>query len=162
MANLNVGMGEIKVSKSPGDVILAPGLGSCIGLLLYDDKNKVAGMAHVVLPDSNSARKGPALPGKFADTALPELISQMEKLGATKNNLKAKIVGGAQMFTIDKGSNVLNIGTRNTLAVKAALSKEKIKLIDLDTGGSRGRTFKVEVATGNAFVKSIGQDEKSI
>ncbi len=159
MANINVGMGEIKISKAPGAVLAAPGLGSCIGLILYDQKSKIAGMAHVVLPDSTTTKKEIKMLGKYADTAIPELLRQLTKAGASKSGLKIVIAGGAQMFAIEKGSNVLNIGTRNNIAVKSALTKAGLKLNAFDTGGNKGRTLRVEVSTGNIYVRSIGQPE---
>lgn len=159
MTNINVGMSEICVSKVPGTTIIAPGLGSCIGLIMYDPNVKVAGMAHIVLPDSKSNREEKFNPGKFADTAVPELLSKVLELGASKHNLIVKISGGAQMFNLGKGTNVLNIGLRNTIAVKAALNKEGLVLKAFDTGGNRGRTVKILTTTGTVYVRCIGQDE---
>lgn len=156
---INVGMGELQVSKHNGTSLVAPGLGSCIGLIMYDPKAKVAGMVHVVLPDSANAGVSNSLPGKYADTAVPELIEKMIKQGASKSNLWVKIAGGAQMFNLEKGGNVLNIGVRNTIAVKAALNKENLSLKSSDTGGNKGRTLKIEIATGKVYVRSIGQQE---
>lgn len=90
-----VGMGELQVSKDPHAVLTCLGLGSCIGFSSYDPVVKVAGMVHIVLPDS--AGKTGVLPGKFADTALPGLIVEMEKLGADKRRFLVKISGAAQM-----------------------------------------------------------------
>ena len=87
MTNINVGMGEIQVSNSSGTTITAPGLGSCIGLTMYDPNAIVAGMVHVVLPDSTASTKEINLLGKYADTAVPELLAQMIKIGAVKRNL---------------------------------------------------------------------------
>mgnify|MGYP001306451464 CR=1 FL=1 len=159
MVNINVGMGEIKLSKTPGTYLVAPGLGSCIGLIMYDPKISLAGMVHVVLPDSSATTKEIYSQGKYADLAIPELLKRMINEGANKNNLVVTMAGGAQMFTLEKGSNVLNIGMRNAVAVKAALNKEGLKISASDTGGNKGRTLKIEVSTGIVYVKSIGQAE---
>lgn len=158
MTIINVGMSEIQVSKSPGTTLVAPGLGSCIGLTMYDPINKVAGMVHVVLPDS-TITKTPPLPGKYADIAIPKILEQMVQAGAKKEKLIVKIAGGAQMFNLQQGGNILNIGVRNAIAVKAALSKEGLILSTADTGGNKGRTLKLDVSTGKVFVKVIGQQE---
>jgi chemotaxis protein CheD len=155
---LNVGMGEIHTSKIPGTTITAPGLGSCIALIMYDPNIKAAGMAHVVLPDSTSAKHN-SMPGKYADTAVPELLNSMISLGAKKNNLIIKATGGAQMFNLEKGSNILNIGMRNIVAIKALLSQMGLTIKAADTGGNRGRTVKIDVATGYVTVKILGQEE---
>jgi len=97
--------------------------------------------------------------GKYADIAVPNLLDQMYRLGARKNNIVTKIAGGAQMFSFEKGSNVLNIGLRNTIAVKSALNKEGLSIQASNTGGTKGRTVQIDVLTGNAYVKIIGQQE---
>ena len=159
MTTINVGMGEIQVSKTPGTLLTAPGLGSCIGVIMYDPKFKIAGMVHVVLPDSTNSTKELTAPGKYADTAIPELLNNIIKLGAVKSNLVIKISGGAQMFNLEKGGNILNIGMRNNIAVKAALNKEGLNLKAADVGGNKGRTVKLEVSTGRVSVRIIGQEE---
>jgi len=160
MSNIiNVGMSQMEVSSKQGTVLAAPSLGSCIGLALYDPVAKVAGMAHIVLPDSTKILKPNETVGKYADTAVPEILKRMISMGANKNKLIIKIAGGAQMFTLQQGSNVLNIGFRNAIAVKAALTKEGLNIKKTETGGNKGRTFKLDVQTGLFSVKIIGQDE---
>lgn len=159
MSNINVGMGEIQISKTAGTSLIAPGLGSCIGIVMYDPINKVAGMAHVVLPDSKSNSKPILLPGKFADTAVPELYKQVLKLGASEKNLIVKIAGGAQMFNLGASTNVLNIGMRNTIAVKAAIATSGFTVRNSDTGGNKGRTFRFDIETCKTYVKIIGVNE---
>ncbi|MDD3013364.1 MAG: chemotaxis protein CheD [Candidatus Gastranaerophilales bacterium] len=160
MNNINVGMGEMQVSRSKSAILVAPGLGSCIGVIMYDYISNIGGMVHVVLPDSTTASKqGNTMLGKYADTAIPTLLDSMIKLGAAKCNIVVKMVGGAQMFNLEKGGNVLNIGIRNTIAVKAALSKENLIIKACDTGGNKGRTCKVDISTGKVYVRSIGQQE---
>jgi len=156
---INIGMSQIEVSSKPGTVLTAPSLGSCIGLAIYDPDSKVGGMAHIVLPDSAKILKPTEHQGKYADTAVPEMLKKMFSMGANKNKLVIKMAGGAQMFNLQKGANVLNIGLRNTIAVKAALSKEGLTLLKSDTGGNKGRTFKLDVQTGSFSVKIIGQEE---
>lgn len=160
MANIiNIGMSQMEVSSKAGTILVAPSLGSCIGLGFFDPYSKVGGMAHIVLPDSSKILKPNETVGKYADTAVPELLKKMLGLGADKNRIIVKIAGGAQMFNTQEGANVLNIGLRNAVSVKAALSKEGLSLIKADTGGNKGRTFKLDVQTGDFTVKLIGQDE---
>lgn len=160
MSNLiNIGMSQLEVSSKAGTVLAAPSLGSCIGLGLYDPISKIGGMAHIVLPDSAKVLRENEQKGKYADTAVPEILAKMISMGANKNKLIIKIAGGAQMFNLQNGANVLNIGLRNTLAVKTALSKEGLSITKSDTGGNKGRTFKLDVQTGIFSVKIIGQNE---
>lgn len=160
--SINVGMGETKLSKLASEQLVAPGLGSCIGLTMYDPEKKIAGMAHIVLPDSNLASGEITLAGKYADTGIPDLLENMLKLGASKDKIITAISGGAQMFNIEKGSNILNVGMRNTIAVKAFLAEARLPLKAEDTGGNKGRTMRIEVATGTVYVRSIGSQETII
>ncbi len=156
---INVGMSQMEISSKPGTVLAAPSLGSCIGLGIYDPVIKLGGMVHVVLPDSGKIERDEEKPGKYADTAIPEMLKKMISMGAVKSRLIVKMAGGAQMFNIQQGSNILNIGMRNTIAVKAVLSKEGLEIKKADTGGNKGRTFKLDVVTGLFSVKLIGQEE---
>lgn len=152
-------MSQIEVSSKAGTVLVAPSLGSCIGLAFYDPDSKIAAMAHIVLPDSAKVVKENESLGKYADTAVPEMLNKIISMGAKKNRLIVKMAGGAQMFNLQKGANILNIGLRNAVAVKAALSKEGLSVTKADTGGNKGRTFKLDVQSGYFSVKIIGQEE---
>jgi chemotaxis protein CheD len=153
-AEIAVRMGEIAVSANPGDVLVSLGLGSCIGLALVDQRRGVAGLAHIMLPEA-LAGGGPA--GKFADLAVPELVSRTVALGTSRPMLKAVLVGGAQMFALG-GSGAMDIGVRNDTAVRAALAKERIPVVAAETGGSKGRTIRV-VPGGVVLSKEAGGAE---
>jgi chemotaxis protein CheD len=158
MAELMARMAEIAVSKHEADVLVALGLGSCIGLALLDRSSPVAGLAHVVLPES---REGTTAPGKFADTAVPELLRQMAALGAAKSRLQAVLVGGAQMFATG-ASGSLDIGRRNEQAVRSALAIAGIAVTVAVTGGSSGRTMRVHLESGLVTCKAAGSPEEPI
>src|SRR5581483_7638577 len=143
---LMVGMAEVKVTRSPEDVLIALGLGSCIGVCAYDAQARVAGLAHVVLP--NSAGHEPS-PGKFADTAIPLLLQEMIKLGAVVERIRVALAGGAQLFASGGQGTRLEIGSRNAAAVQAELSKRNLCILAADLGGSVG-------------VKTIGQGEREL
>lgn len=146
----SVRMGEIAVTSSVGEELVALGLGSCIGLTLIDRANGVAGLAHVVLPES---RAGATEPGKFADLAVPELIARLRRAGATEARLEAVLAGGAKMFEL--GSE-LDIGARNEAAVRSALTQARISVVAAATGGNRGRTVKVMPSEGTVTVREAG------
>jgi chemotaxis protein CheD len=137
----NVRMGEFAVSSTAGDELVAIGLGSCIGLALVDREAGVAGLAHVVLPESQG-KPGPA--AKFADLAIPDLITRLVEAGAERRRLQAVMIGGARMFTVGAS---LDIGARNSEAVRDALVKERIKIHAEEIGGNRGRTARVILGT---------------
>ena len=157
---IKVGMGDLKVCKCPG-VLTTLGLGSCVGVALYDPVTKVSGLLHCMLPDSTQF-KNAANVAKYADSGLIELVSQMEKLGANKTRLVAKIAGGAQMFATSSNNENLKVGQRNVMAVKMKLSEMHIKLLAEDTGLNFGRTVEFYSETGKYKIKAVGKPEKLI
>lgn len=153
-AGSSVGIGQIAASDVGGGVIAALGLGSCIGVVLTDVRAGIAGMAHVMLPQSSPTSSGS--PGKFADTAVPALLEVVLRLGADRARLLATIAGGAQMFGAGSGASLLNIGGRNDTAVRDALDAHGIRLRGADVGGNIGRTMQVAVSTGVVTVRAVG------
>ncbi len=157
---IRVGIADLNIGRSP-DVIVTLGLGSCVGVALYDKVAKIGGLAHVMLPDSKQARSGQN-PAKFADTAIPLLIEKMERAGASRSRMVAKIAGGAQMFSFSDKNLQLNIGKRNVEAVKAVLAEEKIPLVAEDTGGSYGRSVELHTDSGKFVVRTVGHGIKEL
>jgi chemotaxis protein CheD len=154
LTEITVRMGEIAVSASAAEVLLSIGLGSCIGLALIDQRRGIAGLAHVALPESIGAG---GLPGKFADTAVPELVARTVALGTARTSLEAVLVGGAQMFAVG-GGNALEIGARNEAAVRGRLAAEGIPVVAAETRGAKGRTIRV-FPGGGVMVKEAGGRE---
>lgn len=157
---IRIGIGDLRVAKSP-DKLTTVGLGSCIGIAIFDKGNKIGGLAHIMLPDSSKFNKI-TNELKFADIAIPILIKKMKELGANERSLRAKIAGGASMFSFtDKNMN-MDIGDRNAEAVKATLKKFKIPIDGEDLGGNKGRTVTLDTSNGAFYVKTIGQGLKEI
>ena len=161
MADLiRVGMADYKVGQAPSTII-SYGLGSCIGISLYDPQAKVGGLLHIMLPDSTQARPTDN-PAKFADTGLPLMLKDVLALGASRAKLAAKIAGGAQMFAFANATDIMRVGVRNAEAAKKILRELNIRLIAEDTGGSYGRTVSIDMETGVYKVKTIDKGEKEI
>lgn len=157
---VKVGMADYKTARNP-DSLISYGLGSCVGIALYDAVNKIGGLAHIMLPDSTQARNAEN-PAKFANTALPLVLGEMIKMGAVRSRVTAKIAGGAQMFTFANATDVMRVGERNVEAVRGLLKKMDIKLIADDTGGNYGRTVELKLDTGIYRVRTIAQGEKEL
>lgn len=157
---IKVGIAQWKVAKAPYRLITL-GLGSCVGIALYDSVSRVGGLAHIMLPDS---RQFPSQqnPAKFADSALPALVEEMVRWGANRQRLVAKLAGGAQMFNFNQGGSLLNIGQRNVVAVKETLKELGIRVVGEDTGGSVGRTMILNTENGEVYIRTIGQPVKTI
>ena len=136
---IKVGMADSKTCKSP-EVLTTLGLGSCVGVAIYDPVSKISGLLHCMLPDSTQFRNN-SNTAKYADSGIDELISQMVKLGANRARLVAKIAGGAQMFAMKTNNDTLRVGERNVEAVKKKLSELNIRLLAEDCGLNYGRTI---------------------
>ena len=157
---IKVGMADLKVCKSP-DALTTLGLGSCVGVALYDPVTKVSGLLHLMLPDSTQIRNNSNI-AKFADTGIDELIKQMIQIGALQSRIVAKIAGGAQMFAMNSRSDMMRVGERNAEAAKANLKRYGIKLLAEDTGLNYGRTVEFYSETGDFLIKSVGKGIKTI
>lgn len=153
-AEIKVGIADLNLVLDPG-TIMTIGLGSCIGIGLYDKTLKVAGLAHIMLPDSTQFKNN-TNPMKFADLAIPMLIEKMEKQGCKKRNIIAKIAGGASMFNFSDKSIISDIGKRNGDAVKKALKDEAIPIVAEEIGGNKGRTMILQANDGRVILKVVG------
>jgi chemotaxis protein CheD len=154
-------MADLVVSKHPANLVTL-GLGSCIGLVIYDQLSKSAGMVHIMLPDSREVKNIPK-PGKFADTAVPLLLDELFKLGVNKSQLRAKMAGGAQMFSIPgKDNAIFSVGTRNVEATMKMLANTGVRLVASDTGGNKGRSVEFSTETMKLVVKTLGSGTKEL
>ena len=157
---IKVGMADWKIARS-GDVLKTTGLGSCVGLTLYDNAARIAGMAHIMLPSSEIAREERFNRAKYADTALPDMLEAMIAAGASLRRLVAKLAGGAQMFAF-AGQDTMRIGPRNVETCKAMLAELDIPLVAEDTGSNYGRTIELDSATGILTIRSIQYGTKEL
>lgn len=161
MADLiKVGMADFKVSRSPATII-SYGLGSCIGVSLYDPQTKIGGLLHIMLPDSKQSRATDN-PAKFADTGIPLMLDEVLKMGASRSRLVAKMAGGAQMFAFANATDVMRVGSRNVASSKEILQKLGIRLVGEDTGANYGRTVQIDLTNGVYTVKTIDKGNKTI
>jgi len=137
------------------------GLGSCVGIALRDPVTKIGGLAHIMLPDSKAIRNAGQNVAKFADTGIEELVIQMEKLGAKRSRMVAKIAGGAAMFSTNQ-SDMVQVGRRNVEATEAKLQELKIPILAKDTGANYGRTVTFFPETGDFRIRAVGKSETVI
>jgi len=152
---IRVGISDYKISKSP-DKLITLGLGSCVGIAIYDRSSKVGGLSHIMLPDSASFSRD-IKAEKFADLAIPKMIEEMIK-GKNTRNLIAKIAGGASMFNFpDKKLNT-NIGERNVIAVEQKLKELGIPILASHTGGKMGRTMIVNLDTFDISIRTANRE----
>ena len=145
----NVGMGQISLGQAP--TRLGSVLGSCVGVAIFHPRKPIGVLAHVVLPDSVGHQ---GLPGKFADTAIPLMISELQAAGAQQNGLVAKITGGACMFG---GKGPMQIGKANIEAVESVLAVAGIPILARDVGGDKGRRIELDCENGDLRVEVVGK-----
>lgn len=157
---VRVGIADMNIVKDP-DTIRTSGLGSCVGVVLYDERRKVAGMVHVMLPDSSLGKGDSINVAKFADTGIYSLMEHLKTEGVRPMSLKAKIAGGSQMFQFGS-SDTVRIGPRNVEAVKKELARLSIPLLAEDTGGKSGRTIEFDPATSVLHVRTVNAGTKEM
>ncbi len=155
---IKVGIADMKTALSPYSIVTT-GLGSCVGVCIWDAGTRIGGMVHVMLPESSLGTTS-MNKAKYADTGINLLVEEILKIGGVKVRLTAKIAGGAQMFSFPGSNSVMRIGERNVEAVKLTLEQLRIKIIAEDTGGNFGRTIEFFTANGLLHVKTISRGEK--
>lgn len=141
-----------------GGALATLGLGSCVAVVLSDAEAGVGGMAHVLLPEPSLARDA-SNPAKFAMTAVPLLVDEIRAAGGDPGRLRARMAGGASMFTSLMGPGSLNMGERNVRAVREALKRAGIPLDGEAVGGDHGRSVRYEVDDDRVTVSSVGRED---
>lgn len=154
---LIVGVSDMKVSSDPEATLITYSLGSCIGVSIYDPVVRVGGLLHYMLPESDiDAEKAKRNPFMFADTGIPALFKATYALGAKKQRMKVIIAGGAQVLD-QKG--FFNIGKRNHMALRKLFFKNNVMINHEDIGGNVNRTVRLEIKTGDTYIKTSGKGE---
>lgn len=155
-AIVSVAIGRWAIATAPTKIRTL--LGSCVGVVLYDRAAKVGGLAHIVLPSAHGAIDHP---GKYAETAIPGLIADLDRILAVKARprLVAKLVGGANMFQVDpviQHNSGLNIGRKNQEAIEHILISLTIPVIARDVGGTTGRRLTLDTSSGIVTIRIPG------
>ena len=149
---VTVGIGGLEVSAEPTAVLITHGLGSCIAVIAYDPRRKVGGMLHFQLPTSSlSPERAQMSPGTFADTGIPLLFERMYVLGSRKGDIVVKAAGGGN-FHNDNGT--FDIGKRNHTMMRKIFWKAQVLVAAEDVGGSRSRTARLFLDTGQVTIQS--------
>ncbi|MBC8318401.1 MAG: chemotaxis protein CheD [Desulfobulbaceae bacterium] len=152
-----VGISDMKVSNTPGEVLITYSLGSCIGLVIWDPQVKVGGLLHYMLPESKLDKdRAQKRPHMFGDTGIPALFKAAYELGAVKSRLIVTAVGGSQLLDT---AGVFNIGKRNYAIMKKLFERNKVAVAREDIGGTVNRTISLDVKTGRILLKVSGKGE---
>lgn len=156
----SVGLGEYSVSHDPTDVLIAFGLGSCLGIGMYDPVAHVGGLIHVVLPEQKAGNDPNS--AKFVDTGIPILLEKLVAQGADKNRLIIRMAGGANMLVSPGLSGTFDIGTRNISKAHEVFKQMNLKLQKEEVGGQVGRTVRMYIADGRMTVRMMGSQERDL
>ena len=158
----SVPIGGVMVSDDPEDILVVYGLGSCVVICLYDPHLRVGGMMHALLPTSTRTKKVTSSPAKFVDQGISWIMNALIRYKVNQRQLKAYVCGGAQMITAPGFNDQLNIGDRNVEAARRVLRKAGIRIAGESTGGTAGRTVRLDIATGQVTVRSLGKNEQTL
>ncbi len=156
---IHVRMGELRVG-GPGDTLVTVGLGSCVAIVLYHAGARMGGLAHVLLPSPSLSRE--VRPGKFPQTAIPEILSALARAGAGAPQVTARLVGGASMFANLVPAGTIQMGERNVVAARAELARHRIPIIGEDVGGSAARTVRFRLDDGRVEVSTTWQGSTTL
>jgi chemotaxis protein CheD len=160
---ISLGLGERAISRNPEDVLVAYGLGSCLGISMIDPLTRISGLLHAVLPAAtNGMPPSDSTSHKYVDSGIENLMTAMVKEGANKSNLIVRIVGGANMLISPGLTTSFDIGTRNVEAARRTLQRLNMHITAEEVGGHTGRTVHVYVADNRVTVRVIGEKERDI
>jgi len=150
-----LGIGEIYVTKNAE--MISTVLGSCVSVCLYDAANGVSGMNHHMLPTvPPSVDVQEDQLGRYAETALPELLKRMTRMGMRTETTTAKIFGGARMLSqLSFGM----ISERNIAVARDILRRHGIRIVAEDVGGERGRKIFFQTDSGKVLVREVVRRE---
>lgn len=158
-AVIKVGIADANIAEQP-DSLISYALGSCVGICMYDPVTKVSGMSHVLLPEKTENDNNLM---KYADSAIPYLLSEMLKHNAVRARIVAKIAGGANMFgDLFKGGSNSLIGDRNVEVTKKTLKSLGIPIVAEDVGGNIGRTIEFYSEDGMLRIRSLPSKDVKI
>jgi chemotaxis protein CheD len=157
---LSVGLGEMKISRDPGDILVAYGLGSCVGVSMYDPGTRLGGLLHALLPCHPNGSSDHS--AKYVDTGIVALMVEMIRAGADRKRIIVRMAGGANMLTAPGFSQSLNIGSRNVEAAYTTLEGLKFRLSGQEVGGNMGRTVRFYVANGRMTIRTFGNQEREV
>jgi len=160
---ISLGLGEQAVSRDPEDILVAYGLGSCLGVSMIDPVARVSGLLHAVLPrPADGVDRGGLNTYKYVESGIEGLVAALIKQGANKDRLIVRLVGGANMLISPGLTSSFDIGTRNIETARAALQRLNMKIAAEEVGGHTGRTTRVYVGESRVTVRVIGEKEHEI
>jgi chemotaxis protein CheD len=152
-----IGIAQYAIVKAP-EKLCCLGLGSCVAVFLYDPSAKIGGVAHILLP---KAPNGHSVDAKYADTGIRLLFDKLIRAGADRRMIRAKLVGGAQMFK-NLDLTMSDIGKDNLAQSRKTLTELGIRVVAQEVEGERGRSAYFSMEDGMVTIKPAFSDELRI
>lgn len=150
-----VGIADYRIIAEAGELACSA-LGSCVAVCLWDYETRIAGLLHALLPSPSEALDK-SNPAKFVDSGTVLLAEEMEKKGASRDRLMAKLVGGACLYQYERACAASEMGGRNTIAAREALKKLGIPIIAEHVGGEYGRSIRLNAENFEISVNVLAQ-----
>jgi len=151
-ARIVVPVGEYAVSAAP-NILTTSGLGSCVGVAIYEARLQAGGLAHIASPDKGGLGMQPT---GHADIAVPAMVADLEAMGGVRTFMVAKLAGGGEMFGFEV-TDMMDIGKRNLYAVRDVLAGEMVRIVAEDVRGNRPRSMVFDLASGEIVLESLGE-----
>ncbi|MEN9468457.1 MAG: hypothetical protein RL630_190 [Verrucomicrobiota bacterium] len=156
MRTVVVGVADFKISTDPLTYLVTYALGSCLGITFYDEKRRIGGLLHAMLPSASLHPGQKIREAMFLDTGIPKVLSAMIRVGAKKNDIRCKVFGGAQLMATD---NFFRIGSKN-IDMFYKLSQElQLDVVAWEISGRINRTIRLANHTGDVIVKVPSKPE---
>lgn len=130
------------------------GLGSCIGLFVYERLSKLSGAAHIPLATAQDSEGGQLMD---AERMVEQLIQQFKSKGSSLVALNAKLAGGSELFPTSKP-----VGSKNIRTVMDLLIKNGIRVAATDLGGNISRTARFNSSTYELKISTSLKNQYSI
>jgi len=156
-----VKVADLQVAVGEDEELVTLGLGSCVAICLHDPAAKVAGMAHILLPNKSLSRET-SNPAKFPQSAIPHLLERMVSRGADRKRLTAKLIGGASMFGNLTPTGAAQMGERNVVASRQVLAELGLIVTAEATGGTVGRSVRMQAKDGLLMVRTLRSGEEPV
>ncbi|ALO34949.1 chemotaxis protein CheD [Colwellia sp. MT41] len=140
------------------NVAIATTLGSCISACIWDEKIRIGGMNHFMLPITNKEahqvnwgqRDRTTDATRYGNFAMEHLINTILRSGGRKINLKAKLFGGAKVL-----NQMSDVGQKNIDFALSYLDQEEIVIESSDIGDIYPRKVIFEPCSGRVFIKRL-------
>ncbi|MEI8293970.1 MAG: chemotaxis protein CheD [bacterium] len=156
MPTIIVGVAEFKISTEPFTYIATHALGSCLGVTFHDERRRIGGLLHAMLPTSHVHAGQKIREAMFLDTGISRALASLLKAGARKSDIRCKVFGGAQLMLTD---NYFRIGSKNIDAFYKISQEMELDVVAWEVSGRVNRTIRLNNSTGDVIVKIPSKPE---